>query len=189
LGDAGTANADQIAVREAYYNFTGATPTDLWVMLGDNAYGSGTDNEYQAAVFAMYPTMLRKSVLWPAFGNHDSKSAASAPPAGVFYDIFTLPAQGEAGGAASGTEAYFSFDFANIHFICLNSEDIPRATTGEMLTWLKQDLTANTKPWTIAFWHHPPYSKGSHDSDIETALIEMRENALPILENGAWIWC
>jgi len=184
LGDAGTANADQIAVREAYYNFTGATHTDLWVMLGDNAYGSGTDNEYQAAVFAMYPTMLRKSVLWPAFGNHDSKSASSAPPSGVFYDIFTLPAQGEAGGVASGTEAYFSFDFANIHFICLNSEDIPRDATGAMLGWLKQDLTANTKPWTIAFWHHPPYSKGSHDSDAETALIEMRENALPILENG-----
>jgi hypothetical protein len=184
LGDAGTANADQIAVREAYYNFTGATHTELWVMLGDNAYGSGTDNEYQAAVFAMYPTMLRKSVLWPAFGNHDAGSASSAPPTGVFYDIFTLPAQGEAGGVASGTEAYYSFDFANIHFICLNSEDIPRDATGAMLGWLQQDLAANTKPWTIAFWHHPPYSKGSHDSDIETALTEMRENALPILENG-----
>ena len=184
LGDAGTVNANQIAVREAYYNFTGATPTDLWVMLGDNAYGSGTDNEYQAAVFEMYPTMLRKSVLWPAFGNHDAPSASSAPPSGVFYDIFTLPAQGEAGGAASGTEAYYSFDFANIHFICLNSEDIPRATTGAMLGWLQRDLAANAKPWTIAFWHHPPYSKGGHDSDVEPALIEMRQNALPILENA-----
>ena len=184
LGDAGTTNDDQIAVREAYYNFTGATHTDLWVMLGDNAYDSGTDKEYQAAVFDMYPTMLRKSILWLAFGNHDGGSASSAPPAGVFYDIFTLPAQGEAGGAASGTEAYYSFDFANIHFICLNSEDIPRTTAGAMLTWLQQDLAANTKLWTMAFWHHPPYSKGSHNSDIETDMVEMRQNALPILENG-----
>jgi len=184
LGDAGTANSSQQAVRDAYYNFTGATPTDLWVMLGDNAYDDGTDLEYQAAVFDIYPTMLRQSVLWPAFGNHDGHSASSLPPTGVFYDIFTLPGQGEAGGVPSGTEAYYSFEYGNIHFISLNSEDISRATTGAMLTWLQQDLAANTKPWTIAFWHHPPYSKGSHNSDTESQLIEMRQNALPLLENG-----
>jgi len=36
--------------------------------------------------------------------------------------------------------------------------------------------------WIIAFWHHPPYTKGSHDSDTEGELIDMRQNALPILE-------
>jgi hypothetical protein len=51
-----------------------------------------------------------------------------------------------------------------------------------MLTWLRDDLAATSKPWIIAFWHHPPYSKGSHNSDTEIELIEMRENALPILE-------
>ncbi|HTL52282.1 MAG TPA: metallophosphoesterase, partial [Planctomycetota bacterium] len=38
--------------------------------------------------------------------------------------------------------------------------------------------------WIVAFWHHPPYSKGSHDSDKEGKLIEMREQALPLLEAG-----
>ena len=51
-----------------------------------------------------------------------------------------------------------------------------------MLTWLQRDLAANTRPWVIVFFHHPPYSKGSHDSDREIELIEMRQNALPILE-------
>ncbi len=184
LGDAGTANADQRAVRDAYYAYTDTIHTDLWVMLGDNAYNNGTDNEYQAAVFDMYSAMLRKSVLWPAFGNHDGRSASSSTQTGVFYNIFTLPANGEAGGVATGTEAYYSFEFANIHFICLNSHDISRSTTGPMLTWLQNDLAANTLDWTIAFWHHPPYSKGSHNSDTEIQLIEMRSNALPILENG-----
>jgi hypothetical protein len=60
-----------------------------------------------------------------------------------------------------------------------------RSTTGAMLTWLTRDLAANRQPWIIAFWHHPPYSKGSHNSDTETQLIEMRTNVLPILEaNG-----
>jgi len=36
----------------------------------------------------------------------------------------------------------------------------------------------------MAFWHHPPYSKGSHNSDTENQLVEMRQNALPLLENG-----
>jgi hypothetical protein len=36
--------------------------------------------------------------------------------------------------------------------------------------------------WLIAFWHHPPYTKGSHDSDFEEELVEMRQNAVPILE-------
>jgi hypothetical protein len=53
-----------------------------------------------------------------------------------------------------------------------------------MLTWLAQDLAASDKDWKVAFWHHPPYTKGSHDSDFEIELVEMRERALPILEDG-----
>ena len=90
----------------------------------------------------------------------------------------------EAGGVASGTEAYYSFDYGNIHFVCLESYETDRSPSGAMLTWLLADLLANTKDWVIAFWHHPPYTKGSHDSDTEGRLIDMRQNALPILEQN-----
>ncbi|HJQ98693.1 MAG TPA: metallophosphoesterase [Candidatus Polarisedimenticolaceae bacterium] len=182
LGDSGTANASATAVRNAYTTFTGTRITDLWLMLGDNAYPDGTDAQYQAAVFSMYPAMLRKSVLWPTFGNHDGHSADSASETGPYYDIFTLPRAGEAGGEPSGTEAYYSFDYGNVHFVCLDSYDLDRTPAGDMLTWLEEDLSANTKDWIVAFWHHPPYSKGSHDSDLEGELIDMRVNANPILE-------
>jgi phosphodiesterase/alkaline phosphatase D-like protein len=43
IGDAGTGSAGQAAVYNAYRNFTGSTYTDFWLMLGDNAYNSGTD--------------------------------------------------------------------------------------------------------------------------------------------------
>ena len=121
VGDSGTANANAAAVRAAYEAFTGARHTDLWLMLGDNAYPDGTDAEYQAAVFDMYPALLRQSVLWPTLGNHDGHTADSGAQTGPYYDIFTLPVNGEAGGLASGTEAYYSFDFGNVHFICLES--------------------------------------------------------------------
>jgi hypothetical protein len=183
IGDSGTANSNAAAVRDAYVSLNGGIYTDLWLMLGDNAYPDGTDIEYQNAVFNMYPSMLMQTVLWPTLGNHDGHSADSDTQSGVYYDIFTLPVSGEAGGTASGTEAYYSFDFSNIHFICLDSYDSDRSTTGAMLTWLENDLASTTQKWIIAFWHHPPYSKGSHNSDTETTLIQMRENALPILES------
>lgn len=182
LGDSGTANVNAANVRDAYYGFTGVRHTDLWLMLGDNAYPDGTDADYQRAMFDMFPQMLRKSVVWPTVGNHDARSADSPTESGVYYDVFTLPRNGEAGGLASGTEAYYSFDYGNIHFICLDSSDTDRSPSGAMMTWLEEDANSTVQDWMIAFWHHPPYSKGSHDSDTEGALIDMRENALPILE-------
>jgi len=183
LGDSGTASSNARAVRDAYYNFTGSLHTDLWLMLGDNAYGSGSDIEHQRAVFDMYPTMLKKSVLWPTLGNHDGKSASSLTQSGPYYDIFSLPKNAEAGGIASGTEAYYAFDYANIHFIVLDSHDSSRAPGGAMMTWLTNDLQNSNQDWIIAYWHHPPYSKGSHNSDNNGNLTDMRQYALPILEN------
>jgi acid phosphatase type 7 len=181
LGDPGTGDSEQEEVRDAYYAFTGSRHTDLWLMLGDNAYDSGTDDEMQDHLFDVYPSMLRKSVLFPTRGNHES--ARSGGVAWHFRN-HTMPTQGEAGGVPSGTEAYYSFDHGNIHFICLDSFGSSRSSGGAMATWLRSDLEANSQTWTIAYWHHPPYSKGSHDSDEETELIEMREHFNPILEEG-----
>src|SRR6185503_9260863 len=183
IGDSGTADANAAAVRNAYYTSTGTRYTDLWLMLGDNAYVSGTDTEYQTAVFNMYPEILRQSVVWPTIGNHDTAQSVNPPSTLPYYSIFTLPMNGEAGGVASGTEDYYSFDYGNIHFICLDSMTSDRSPNGAMLTWLRSDLAAVASYWTIAFWHHPPYTKGSHNSDTEIELVEMRQNALPILED------
>ena len=184
LGDSGTANANAQAVSNAFLNFTGTTHTNLWLMLGDNAYENGTDSEYQAAVFNMYPTTLRQSVLWPALGNHDTAQSSNPPASLPYFAMFTLPTNAEAGGIASGTEKYYSFDYGNIHFICLDSMTSDRSANGPMATWLRADLASSTRQWTIAFWHHPPYSKGSHDSDTESNLVQMRQNFLPILEDA-----
>ncbi|MGH9868714.1 MAG: metallophosphoesterase [Candidatus Polarisedimenticolia bacterium] len=184
LGDSGTANRSARAVADAYRGIGTPQQTDLWLMLGDNAYPTGSDAQYQAAVFDMYPDFLRASVLWPTLGNHDGVTADSASQTGPYYEIFTLPREAESGGVPSGTEAYYAFDHGNIHFICLESHETDRSSLSAMLRWLEEDLAATSQDWIVAFWHHPPYSKGSHDSDDEIELIQMRENALPILEAG-----
>jgi hypothetical protein len=184
IGDAGTKGMYQAAVRDAFYDFNGTNTLDAWLQLGDNAYETGTDGEYQRAVFEMYPTLLRHSVTWPTLGNHETAQSANYVDAYPYFDIFTLPTNGVAGGVPSGTEHYYSFDLGMVHFICLDSMTASRATDGAMATWLRSDLDVTTNRWLIAFWHHPPYTKGSHDSDAEPQLGEMRANILPILEDG-----
>jgi len=183
IGDSGTANDNARSVYQAYTNFAGTRYTDLWLMLGDNAYNTGTDPQYQAAVFDMYPELLRQTVLWPTIGNHDTAFDSTPAPTIPYFRIFSLPMNAEAGGVASGTEKYYSFDYANIHFVCLDAMASDRSPDGPMCVWLQEDLAANDKDWLIAYWHHPPYTKGSHDSDLEGELIEMRENVVPILES------
>ena len=68
------------------------------LMLGDIGHPEGTDPEYGTAFFDVYGEMLRKSVAWPALGDRDALSADSSTQSGIYYDVFTVAAAGEAGG-------------------------------------------------------------------------------------------
>src|SRR5256885_1634092 len=47
IGDSGTGDSGPASVRNAYTNFTGTRYTDVWLMLGDNAYTAYTDADIQ----------------------------------------------------------------------------------------------------------------------------------------------
>lgn len=189
FGDAGIALTTQVLVREAFRSHVAGRPVDVALALGDNAYMVGTDAEYQNGFFAQYADELRSTCAWSAYGNHDGYSADALTQTGPYFDAFTFPRMGEAGGAPSGTEAYYSFDRGHAHFVCLDSEDNDRSPNGAMLQWLQQDLAAAQAAgarWLVAFFHHPPYSRGTHDSDdpLDSGgrMIDMRSNVLPLLE-------
>ncbi len=124
--------------------------------------------------------------LWPTRGNHDFVYSGAGND---YYDHFTLPTAGEAGGVPSSSEAWYAFDHGDVHFICLDSEGSSLAPGSPMLTWLAADLAATDtdQQWIIAFWHHPPYTKGSHDSDNAGdsfgKMRDMRQNVMPVLES------
>ncbi|WNO08437.1 PKD domain-containing protein [Teredinibacter sp. KSP-S5-2] len=175
VGDPGTGDNNQARVRDAYYNFDN-THTDVMLALGDNAYNNGTENEYQQNFFDVYANLMRNTAVWPARGNHERDLA-------VHEANFTLPTNGEAGGTASGSELYFSFDHGNIHFVCLDSFTSSNLNGNAMYDWLEADLASTSQKWIIAYWHHPPYSRSdAHDSDSESGQRIMRERAVPILE-------
>jgi 3',5'-cyclic AMP phosphodiesterase CpdA len=150
----------------------------------------------QSNFFNIYQdNLLKKYPLFPAPGNHDyhdiefSAAVAQKTHSVAYYQDFSVPENGESGGVASHAKAFYSFDIGNVHFLSLDSygkEDGQYRiydTTGPQVQWIKKDLEANTnKTWVIAYWHHPPYTMGSHNSDNETELVRIRENFTRILE-------
>jgi len=185
LGDSGINDGGARAVRDSFYakEISDNHQADLVLLLGDNAYANrrlgssdGSDEAYQDALFSKYESLLSRATLWPAMGNHDVRNGNIS----VYRNIFSLPSD------SSGTELYYSFDYANVHFICLDSMESNRDTSGLMYSWLESDLATSNADWLVAYWHHPPYSKGSHNSDDhsrEGKLVQMRENFLPLLES------
>jgi len=186
VGDSGNGSQAQIDGFNAMRSFvaTDGKPVDAYLHLGDMAYSIGLDAEFERNFFDIYAPLLRNTVVWPTMGNHEGASSFGVTQSGPYYDAYALPTAGESGGLASGTEAYYAFDIGRVHFICLDSHDLNRQATGEMALWLKADLEMVDADWLIAFWHHPPYTKGTHDSDREIRLIEMREFIMPILESS-----
>ena len=191
LGDMGNGSPNQRAVRDAYLREikNDNRQTDVVLLLGDNAYPNGTEQEYQTNFFNIYQDhFLKNNVLWAVPGNHEyyaiNRNSRDIP----YFKLFSFPQNAEAGGVPSGSEMYYSFDYANVHFVALDSDGIEEGrfrlsdTLGRQVQWLKKDLAANRQPWTIVTFHHPPFTKNSHDSDAELELSEIRRNLTPILE-------
>ena len=185
VGDSGNGSELQAQAFQAVQAQVAATGRmiDAYLHLGDMAYNSGYDTEFQTNFFDVYEPLLRNTVTWPTLGNHEAVTSSGLSAVGPYFDAYVVPTRGEAGGVASGTESYYSFDSGSIHFVCLNSHDLDRLPSGEMALWLREDLGRTKAKWLIAFFHHPPYTKGTHDSDWEIQLVEMREHIMPILES------
>ncbi|WP_433933795.1 DNRLRE domain-containing protein [Sorangium cellulosum] len=184
IGDTGYSGSAPWATRDAMLNAVGAYRPNLFLHMGDMAYNFGTTDEFTNGFFAQYATILRNTVVWPTFGNHEGLSSDSPTQTGPYYTAYVLPAAGQAGGVPSGTEAYYSYDYANVHFVVLDGYGSSRYSTGAMAAWLTADLAATDQDWIIAYMHFPMYTKGTHDSDEDWLIIEHRENLAPILDAG-----
>lgn len=182
-GDSGTGDTLQTAV---------ATQMDsLWprpefaLGIGDLVYPAGEAANYNSRYFTPYRSLIRNMVIWPAMGNHDAATATGQP----YLDAFYCPTDTGSSTNPSNTELYYSFDYGNSHFVCLDSQVTYAAGATDrntMLQWLADDLdSANTRGarWKFVYFHHPPYTKGTHDSDTEAQLVWMRNNLNPTMES------
>lgn len=181
---------NQTAVRDQYLK-NKANYTDLWIWLGDNAYCCGTDIEYQKQIFDFYGSnILGNTVFFPVPGNHEYYETAIAQVDKKinYFNVISVPTQAEMGGMKSNTKEYYSYNYGNIHFIALDSYGLDEGkyrlsdSRSKQYQWLLNDLAINNSLWTIIYFHHPPYTKRSHDSNAEDELRLIRENLVPIFD-------
>jgi acid phosphatase type 7 len=197
ISDEGTGDYNQKKVRDTFaqYLIKNKIPyVDGWLTLGDNVYQKGTELEFQNNFFDIYKDikLMRQTPLFPALGNHDYGNSSTFQDS---HDIpyknnFSMPEQGQSGGVASNHWEYYSYVVGNAFFIACDShgeennkrfwlDEAQRKWLISSLEWAKANK--NIK-WTILYWHHPPYSQGSHDSDNEQDLIDIRQNLIPIVD-------
>ncbi len=189
FGDCGrNENGFQSGSLNAYQNFVGSNPADLMLLMGDNAYDGGSEEEYTTNFFGVYGTnIIKNHIVFPSPGNHDYDGVDQGSRTHAYYQAFSMPTNGESGGVPSGTEAYYSYNWGNVHLISLDSYGSENSlllydTTGPQVTWLKNDLAANNNMWTVVYFHHPPYSMGSHSSDVDYEMTKIREKLVRIME-------
>ncbi len=183
---------NQTQVRDAYLKYSKNFEPDLWFWLGDAGYEGNRDVKLQESIFDFYgPTILNHVPFAATLGNHEfdeDREKLQKTREVHLLEITSPPTKAEAGGVPSNTKAFYSFNYGNTHFINLDSYGMDDGlyrvydSQGAQYQWLLKDLEANKSMWTVIFFHHPPYTKRNHDSDIEDELRLIREKLVPIFD-------
>lgn len=118
---------------------------------GDNVYPSGTLDEYKRCYEPSWGRFRDRTK--PAIGNHDFLSGKGKDAHTYFGEGFGKPG-----------ESYYSYDLGNWHIVVLDS-NIPLITDSPQAHWLRDDLAAHPANCTLAIWHHPLFSSGTHGND------------------------
>ncbi len=204
IGDGGVENPGEVL--NAFKNYTPTSEIDALMLLGDNSYSmaedpssftacstryncdsycgdDGSDYAYQNTVFNRFENELKNTIVWPAIGNHEVDYGMANSNVHEFFEMFSY---------VDANKGYYSYDYGNVHFVCLNSEindGVFDEEVNDMATWLTNDLQASTNAdWTIVYFHHPIYSAGSKEkrntllTDMESDMEAMITHVAPILD-------
>ncbi|SEM55882.1 metallophosphoesterase family protein [Streptacidiphilus jiangxiensis] len=153
---------------------------DAVALLGDEQYQVGKLTDFQQSFDQAWGGL--KMLERPAPGNHEyypyakkGDNEAGQNGNGYFsyfngHDQSGAPTnQGQAGDDTADNQGWYSYNLGNWHIISLNAECNSDAFNHDCSTtdngllaqetqWLSQDLAANSRPCTIAYWHQPTFS-------------------------------
>ncbi|NQT26406.1 metallophosphoesterase, partial [candidate division KSB1 bacterium] len=148
-----TAFGDSRTYPEEWRTISNATlDTDFTLFLGDIINDGKNASDWQNW-FDYGEEFISRETIYHCIGNHDDDNS----PSGFdnFLGLFTLP----------GNEMYYSFNYGNAVFICLNSE---RAGDATQYNWLLSTLEANNdQTWKFVFFHVPFYTSPSHSGEMD----------------------
>ena len=137
------------------------------VTIGDNAYpsgSSGVENDFPRCFSPSWGSPRIMSVIHPSPGNHDYDSGSGAP----YFEYF-----GQRAGPPG--KGYYSFVAGEWHVISLNSEVYFSRGSPEQAReqedWLRKDLSVHRNECTLAYFHRPRFSSGSHRGTQEMQAL------------------
>ncbi len=152
---------------EATAKLLDAIPGTVFV-LGDNVYIDGT---YRDFTDCYHPTWGRhKDRTKPVPGHHEYFT----PDATGYFTYF------------SSTPAYYAYDLGTWRIYALNSE-IDVSATSPQVAWLKNDLDANRRLCSLAYWHKPLWSsryEDGSDATFETLWKTLHDAGAELVVNG-----
>jgi len=123
---------------------------------GDDEYD--WDNQFFSPQYTHINEMLSRLPYLSAVGNHEGNGI-------LFAKYFPYPMF-----AGTGVDAYYSFDYANVHFIVID-QFVNYSSGSTQYNWIVNDLQNTTKPWKIAMFHKPGWSAGGHDNNTDVQNI------------------
>ncbi len=149
-GDVGTGSPAEWATADLMDAAEESAAFDALLLLGDNAYPHGDPDRLIETVFRPFANVLDgDTLLLGVLGNHDVT-----------------------GDHAAGQMArlgmpwrWYARTLGDVLVIVLDST---QPGSVQQLAFLRRELQASTAIWKIVALHHPPYSAGSHGSDIAT---------------------
>ncbi|GAA0893440.1 hypothetical protein GCM10009122_31190 [Fulvivirga kasyanovii] len=111
------------------------------LLLGDIIYPDGKSEAYDSNLFRYFDGVFPYLPVFTLLGNHDWHE-----PENNYLQEWKLP----------NNEHYYSFDYAQVHFIGLDSKNGDFHEYEKQVEWLKNDLEAarGKANWIIVFLHH-----------------------------------
>ena len=129
--------------------------------LGDNQYEKATLADFQASYDPSWGRFNK--IAYPVAGNHEYQTKNAQG----YYQYYGSRAH-------DPTKGYYSYDLGNWHLIALNSNCQEVGGCGPnspQEKWLLDDLATHKNLCTIAYWHHPLFSSGTHGNYLELSTF------------------
>lgn len=158
IGDFGEGNQAELDVA----NLVKSWQPDFIITVGDNNYPIGSAETIDDRIGKYYQEYIYpyrgafgpgadRLRFFPTLGNHDWDSFGAQP----YLDYFELP----------GNERYYDFTWGPVYFVAINSDSrepdgVSRIST--QAQWAQDRLAQSTSPWNVVYFHHAPYSSGTH---------------------------
>ncbi len=138
--------------------------TALYISMGDLVDNGEQDYQWRTWLNSIRP-LSANVPLAPTLGNHEMYTLdwkMREPRA--YLNYFDVPPNGN----ETFNRRYYSYDFGDVHYVVLdtmlyesNHEDNHDTHHPDLydieVQWLRQDLAANTKKWTVVLMHCDPF--------------------------------